>query len=125
MNGVYRACDVFGAGMRNGGVVSVKGTLYGIAKATILFMTKVMAVEWAPTVRVNAIAPTAIPSGMTSDLDLFSNPDYVTNKIADIPLRRYGTPDEFGRVAAFVLSPAASYITGAIIPIDGGALRGI
>jgi 3-oxoacyl-[acyl-carrier protein] reductase len=42
-----------------------------------------------------------------------------------IPLRRYGTPDEFGRVAAFVLSPAASYITGTIIPIDGGALRNI
>ena len=40
-------------------------------------------------------------------------------------MRRYGTPDEFGRVAAFILSPAASYLTGTIIPIDGGALRGI
>jgi 3-oxoacyl-[acyl-carrier protein] reductase len=42
-----------------------------------------------------------------------------------IPLRRYGDPDEFGRVAAFILSPAASYITGTIIPVDGGALRTI
>lgn len=42
---------------------------------------------------------------------------------ASIPLRRYGDPDEFGRVAAFVLSPAASYLTGCVVPIDGGALR--
>lgn len=42
-----------------------------------------------------------------------------------IPLRRYGEPEEFGRAAAFVLSPAASYITGAMIPIDGGAISSI
>ena len=42
---------------------------------------------------------------------------------ARIPLRRYADPAEFGRVAAFVLSPAASYLTGCFIPVDGGALR--
>jgi 3-oxoacyl-[acyl-carrier protein] reductase len=42
---------------------------------------------------------------------------------ADIPLRRFGDPAEFGRVAAFVLSPAASYLTGCVVPVDGGALR--
>ncbi|NGO69013.1 SDR family oxidoreductase [Streptomyces boncukensis] len=42
----------------------------------------------------------------------------------DIPLRRYGTPEEFGRVSAFVLSPAASYLSGVMLPVDGGALRG-
>jgi len=43
----------------------------------------------------------------------------------DIPLRRYGEPAEFGRVAAFVLSPAASYVTGVMIPVDGGAISAL
>lgn len=42
-----------------------------------------------------------------------------------IPLRRLGRPEEFGRVAAFLLSPAASYITGCVIPVDGGAIRSL
>ena len=42
-----------------------------------------------------------------------------------IPLRRYGTPEEFGRTAAFLLSPAASYVTGAMVPVDGGAVRAL
>ena len=45
--------------------------------------------------------------------------------LGQIPLRRYGEPEEFGRVAAFLLSPAASYITGSMIPVDGGAIRSI
>jgi 3-oxoacyl-[acyl-carrier protein] reductase len=44
-------------------------------------------------------------------------------RIAEIPLRRYGQPEEFGRLAAFFLSPAASYTTGSMIHIDGGVLR--
>jgi len=42
-----------------------------------------------------------------------------------LPLRRYGRPEEFGRVAAFLLSPAASYLTEAMLPVDGGAVRAL
>lgn len=130
MNGVYRSCQVFGASMRehggsivnfgsvNGVVVSGKGTPYGVAKAAVSFMTKVMAVEWAPKVRVNAIAPTAIPSGMTADL--FSRPDYVKNKVADIPLGRYGTEEDIVNAVLFLASSASGLITGHTLVMDGG-----
>lgn len=45
--------------------------------------------------------------------------------IARIPLGRYGDPDELGRVAAFLLSPAASYLTGVILSVDGGMIRSL
>ena len=52
------------------------------------------------------------------------DPEAATAKAAaSIPLRRLAEPAEFGKVAAFVLSPAADYLTGAMIPVDGGALR--
>ncbi len=130
MNGVYRSCQVFGAGMRasggtivnfgsvNGVVVSGKGTPYGIAKAAVSFMTKVMAVEWAPAVRVNAIAPTAVPSGMTADL--FSRPEYVSSKLADIPLRRMGTEEDIVNAVLFLASAASGLVTGHTLVMDGG-----
>ncbi|HLN70770.1 MAG TPA: SDR family oxidoreductase, partial [Streptosporangiaceae bacterium] len=54
------------------------------------------------------------------------DPDEVRARLSEhIPLRRYGEPEEFGRAAAFLLSPAASYITGAMVPVDGGAISSI
>lgn len=70
----------------------------------------------APALRVNAILPGRIATDRLREVmggDL----------AAGIPLGRPGDPAEFGRVAAFLLSPAASYITGALIPVDGGLLR--
>jgi 3-oxoacyl-[acyl-carrier protein] reductase len=52
------------------------------------------------------------------------DPDEVrARRSQEIPLRRYGEPEEFGRMAAFLLSAAASYVTGAMIPVDGGSMR--
>jgi NAD(P)-dependent dehydrogenase (short-subunit alcohol dehydrogenase family) len=81
-----------------------------------------------PRSRAFSSAPSGWPVRIATDrvreLDaLRGDPDEVRAWLSGhIPLRRYGEPEEFGRAAAFVLSPAASYITGAMIPIDGGAI---
>lgn len=66
-----------------------------------------------------------LPGRVLTDRTVSLTPDAADREkvAAQIPLRRYGDPAEFGRVAAFVLSPAASYLTGCVIPVDGGALR--
>jgi 3-oxoacyl-[acyl-carrier protein] reductase len=66
-----------------------------------------------------------LPGRVMTDRTLSLTPDQADRDklAAQIPLRRYGDPGEFGRVAAFMLSPAASYLTGCLIPVDGGALR--
>ncbi len=76
-------------------------------------------------IRVNGIMPGRIATDRVAYLDsLAGDPDAArSQREAAIPLRRYGRPEEFGRVAAFLLSPAASYISGSMIPVDGGALR--
>jgi 3-oxoacyl-[acyl-carrier protein] reductase len=91
-------------------------------------VVKMLAEELGPTgIRVNGILPVRIATDRVRQIDARSgDPDEVrARKSEDIPLRRYGEPEEFGRVAAFLLSPAASYITGALIPVDGGSIRTI
>jgi 3-oxoacyl-[acyl-carrier protein] reductase len=91
-------------------------------------VVKTLAGELGPAgVRVNGLLPVRIATDRVRELDaLRGDPDEVRARLSGhIPLRRYGEPEEFGRTAAFVLSPAASYITGAMIPIDGGAISSI
>ena len=78
-------------------------------------------------IRVNGLMPVRIATDRVRELDaLQGDPDEVRARLSEhIPLRRYGEPEEFGRAAAFVLSPAACYITGAMIPVDGGAITSI
>lgn len=78
-------------------------------------------------IRVNGVAPGRIATDRTLELDArLGNPEALRRRNeAAIPLGRYGTPEEFGRVAAFLLSPAASYVNGSIIAVDGGSLRAL
>jgi 3-oxoacyl-[acyl-carrier protein] reductase len=91
-------------------------------------VVKTLAGELGPDgIRVNGVLPVRVATDRVRELDaLRGDPDEVRARLSEgIPLRRYGEPEEFGRAAAFLLSPAASYITGAMIPIDGGAIRSI
>jgi 3-oxoacyl-[acyl-carrier protein] reductase len=91
-------------------------------------VVKTLAGELGPAgIRVNGILPVRIATDRVRELDaLRGDPDEVRARLSEhIPLRRYGEPEEFGRAAAFLLSPAASYITGAMIPVDGGAISSI
>jgi 3-oxoacyl-[acyl-carrier protein] reductase len=97
-------------------------------RAGLAMAAKTLADELGPRdVRVVGLLPGRIATDRLAELDGASGDAAAARRANEalIPLRRYGTPDEFGRVAAFVLSPAASYITGSMITIDGGALRTI
>jgi len=86
---------------------------------------KTLADELGPQgIRVFGLLPGRIDTDRTRELDS-SDPKRRTNAEATIPLRRYGQPSEFGHVAAFLLSPLASYVTGVMVPIDGGVIRSL
>ncbi|MFF3562854.1 SDR family oxidoreductase [Streptomyces sp. NPDC002574] len=74
-------------------------------------------------IRVVGLVPGSIDTDRARELDaLTGDPGAARARLTErIPLRRYGTPEEFGRAAAFLLSPAASYLTGLMVPVDGGA----
>lgn len=78
-------------------------------------------------IRVNSLLPARIDTERVRELDALADDpqEHRLQHEARIPMRRYGAMEEFARVAAFVLSPAASYVTGAAIPVDGGATRAL
>ncbi|PBC81686.1 3-oxoacyl-[acyl-carrier protein] reductase [Streptomyces sp. 2224.1] len=88
---------------------------------------KSLSVELGPRgIRVLGVLPGRIATDRMTQLDALSGDPEGTRarNSAAIPLGRYGTPEEFGRAAAFLLSPAASYVTGVMVPVDGGARHG-
>ena len=104
-----------------------------VMRAAVSALAKTLALELAPAgIRVNQIVPGRVETDRVRELDALngqrngvSMDDQKARSIAAIPLGRYGRPDEFGRAAAFLLSGAASYITGATLQIDGGLIRSV
>ena len=112
---------------------SVKTPAPGLATSNglrpgLAMLVKQLADELGPQgTRVVGLMPGAIETERARYLNsLRDDPDAArASAEASIPLRRYGRPEEFGRVAAFVLSPAASYLTGSVIAVEGGAQRAL
>jgi 3-oxoacyl-[acyl-carrier protein] reductase len=110
---------------------SVRSPLPGLATSNGLrpglgMLVKQLADELGPTGgRVVGLMPGRIETERTRALDAADADPAAARaaREASIPLRRYGAPEELARVAAFVLSPAASYLTGCVLPVEGGALR--
>ena len=91
---------------------------YTASKGGVVQLTKALAVAWAPAIRVNAIAPGWIETDLTKAAQADSERSDAI--IARTPLGRWGKPDDIGGAVVFLCSPAAGFITGAVLPVDGG-----
>jgi len=93
---------------------------YGIAKGGIVQMTRMLAIEWAEHgIRVNAVAPGTIETPSRA-AHFNANPDFRQRMLDRIPVGRFGLPEEVGAAVAYLASPAAAYITGQTLVLDGG-----
>lgn len=135
--GALRLARSVAAACRDGGSIafvlssSVRAPLPGLAisnglRPGLAGLAKTLADELGPVgVRVNGLLPGTFDTDRVREIAAASgDPDAHRRRVeSSVPLRRIGEPAEFGRTAAFLLSPVASYITGSMIPVDGGALR--
>jgi NAD(P)-dependent dehydrogenase (short-subunit alcohol dehydrogenase family) len=101
-----------------GMIVSPDLGLYGASKAALIHVTKQLALELGPRVRVNAIAPGVVRTRLAEALWK----DNEAAVAADTPLGRIGEPEDIGAAVAFLASDGASWITGETLLIDGGQM---
>lgn len=124
------SCEYFRQNKKRGGAIvniaSVLGlagapmsTIYSATKGGVIAMTRSLSMEWAKyKIRVNAVCPGLIETAMSAKV---RNSDRMREaNIADIPMKRFGQPDEIARVCVFLASDAASFMTGQAIAVDGG-----
>ena len=137
--GAVRLAREIGAALPSGGALglvlssSVRAPLPDMAisnglRPGLAMVAKTLADELGPRgVRVNGLLPGRIATDRVAELDASAGDPEAARRAAEasIPLGRYGEPAEFGAVAAFLLSPAASFLTGVMLPVDGGLLRSL
>jgi len=137
--GAVRLGRELGAALPSGGSLayvlssSVRAPLADLAisnglRPGLAMVAKTLADELGPAgVRVNGLLPGRIGTERVAELDASTGDAAAAREAATrtIPLGRYGEPAEFGRVAAFLLSPASSFVSGAMVPVDGGMLRAL
>jgi NAD(P)-dependent dehydrogenase (short-subunit alcohol dehydrogenase family) len=133
LKGVFFLSQLFGraciAAKRPGVIVSLASThgmtgiagrsVYGISKAGLIQMTRMLAIEWAVhNIRVNAIAPTTVMT--ESRQQLLSDPDKRAAALARIPSGKFATPEEIAAAVVYLASDGAASVTGHTLPVDGG-----
>lgn len=97
---------------------------YGPSKAALARVIAQLAVDLGPRgIRVNGVAPGAVRTPMTETI--WSNPAHAGARLDSIPLRRPGSPDDIAAAIRFLASDAASYVTGCVLPVDGGLRLGL
>lgn len=135
VTGTFNMCRAFHPQLRRAGgavvnlasirsfVAAGNAAAYAASKGAVMQLTKALAVEWGPDgIRVNAIAPGFVESGLVPDADKTAAREAAI--MARTPQKRIGDPRDVGGAAVFLASDAARFITGVILPVDGGYLAG-
>jgi len=98
------------------------GAAYAASKGAIVNLTRQMAIEWAPKVRVNCVCPGVIETPMTAPLR--ANPAWAQAVLKRYPLGRFGRAEEIAAAILYLASDEAAFVTGVALPVDGGYTAG-